>query len=109
MKFPKSKPYRNRKHLINVAMLDCQVCGASTGCDAAHSNWAHHGKSMSRKADDQYTAAMCRSCHAELDQGAHLTKAERQNMWTTAWIKTVRKLIKDGNWPIDVPEPEEAK
>ena len=109
MKFPKSKPYRNKKHLINVAMMDCQVCGASGPVQASHSNWSHHGKSMARKADDQYTAAICQSCHYEIDQGSHLTKEQRQEMWTNAWISTVRKLVKSGDWPLDIPEPEEAK
>lgn len=108
MKYPKSKPYRNKKHLINVAMLDCQVCGASTGSDAAHSNWSHHGKSMSRKADDIFVAAMCRSCHTELDVGSHLTKAERQELWTAAWKKTVKRLVDEGNWPHDIDVPQEA-
>ena len=109
MKFPKSKPYRNKKHLINVALLDCQVCGAPGPVQASHSNWSHHGKSMARKADDQFTAAICQPCHAEIDQGSHMTKAERQEVWTNAWIKTVRSLVKSGDWPLDIPEPEEAK
>ena len=76
---------------------------------AAHSNWAKHGKSFSRKADDQYTAAMCQFCHAELDQGSHMTKEQRQEMWNKAWIKTVQALVELGQWPTDVPVPEEAQ
>jgi hypothetical protein len=109
MKFPKSQPYRNKKHLMNVAALECQVCGKDGATQAAHSNWAKHGKSFGRKADDQYTAAMCQFCHHELDQGWMLTKLQRQDMWTTAWIKTVKRLVAEGLWPDNVEIPEEAK
>ena len=108
MKFPKSKPYRNKRHLIYVAMMDCQVCGASGPVQASHSNWSHHGKSMARKADDIFVAAMCRSCHTELDTGSRLTKEERQAMWMDAWKKTVKRLVNDGDWPHDIDVPAEA-
>ena len=108
MKFPKSKPYRNKRLLISVSMLECQVCGHPPSSDPAHSNWSHHGKSMSRKADDIFVAAMCRSCHTELDTGSRLTKEERQAMWMDAWKKTVKRLVNDGDWPHDIDVPVEA-
>ena len=106
--FPKSKPYRNKRHLMNVAMLPCQVCGKEGATQAAHSNWAKHGKSFSRKADDQYTAAMCVMCHAELDQGHMLTKEQRQEMWDGAFRRTVKALVDAGKWPAEIPVPEDA-
>ena len=105
----KSQPYRNKRHLMNVAMLDCQVCGLSGHTQAAHSNWGKHGKSFGRKADDQYTAAMCQFCHSELDQGANLTKEQRQEMWEKAWIKTVHAIVELGQWPAEIEIPKEAK
>ena len=92
-----------------VAMLDCQHCGASGPSDAAHSNWSHHGKSFGRKADDIYVAALCREHHYEIDQGSNLTKAERQELWNAAFIKTVRELVRLGQWPAEIEIPEEAK
>lgn len=38
---------------------------------AAHANWSVFGKSMGRKADDQYTVWACHACHVLwLDQGS---------------------------------------
>lgn len=108
MKVPKSTPYRNKKHLMNVAQLECQVCGKDGLTQAAHSNWSKHGKSFARKADDQYTAAMCMFCHQELDQGWMLTKEQRQAMWDMAWRKTVKRLVAEDKWPLDIPVPQEV-
>jgi hypothetical protein len=106
--FPKSTPYRNKRHLMNVASLSCQVCGKDGATQAAHSNWGKHGKSFGRKADDQYTAAMCQFCHSELDQGHMLKKEQRQEMWGEAFRRTVKALVDSGKWPSDVPVPEDA-
>jgi uncharacterized CHY-type Zn-finger protein len=109
VKYAKSVPYRNKRHLMNVSQLACQHCGADNGCQAAHSNFSKHGKSMARKADDNYVAALCLKCHHDLDFGSHLTKAERMDMWTQAWVKTVKQIVQLGQWPADVEIPEEAK
>ena len=59
--------FRSKNHLKNVADLPCQHCGAEGQTQAAHSNWAKHGKGRGIKASDEYTAALCQACHAELD------------------------------------------
>lgn len=71
---------------------------------AAHSNWGG-GKGRGVKADDNLVAALCLKCHYDIDQGAHMTKDERQEMWHKAHIKTVQLLVARGEWPVDVPLP----
>lgn len=88
--------YRSKSHLKNVASLACQHCGAEGQTQAAHSNWAKHGKGRGIKASDEFTAALCYTCHAELDQGMCLTKEERQAMWDKAYEKTLLALAKQG-------------
>jgi hypothetical protein len=96
---PKFNYFRSKKHLKNVASLCCQHCGADGCTQAAHSNWAFHGKGRGIKASDQYTAALCHFCHYELDQGKNLSRLERQALWFNAWHKTVAKLQQQGKWP----------
>lgn len=76
---------------------------------AAHSNMAQHGKGRSIKASDEYSAALCMSCHYEIDQGAKWSKAERQQAWQMAHFKTVQLLVDTNQWPVDIPVPDIAK
>ncbi len=73
---------------------------------AAHTNWGG-GKGRGIKADDNLVAALCMTCHYDIDQGAQWSKAERQQAWNVAHYKTVLAL-KD-NWPVDIPIPNIAK
>jgi hypothetical protein len=81
-------------------------CGAHGSTQAAHSNQSAHGKGRGIKASDTHTAALCATCHRELDQGHRLSKAERIEMWTTAWRNTVRALIQRGEWPAEIDIPD---
>ena len=104
--FQKHKYIRSKKLLKLMASLDCQCCGMDNGVQAAHSNWAEWGgKGKSLKSSDEYTAALCLKCHYEIDQGAHLTKHERKEMWFKAHLKTVDKLVENNQWPTEVPIP----
>jgi len=97
-------PYiRSKKLLKLVACLDCQICGSGLMVQAAHSNMAQHGKGRGIKASDEYTAALCMSCHYEIDQGKTLSKQERQDLWQKAHQKTVAAL--QDQWPVGVPMP----
>jgi hypothetical protein len=102
-------PYvRSKKLLKLVASLDCQLCGSGVCVQAAHSNWGG-GKGRGIKADDNLTAALCMSCHHDIDQGAKLSKAERQSAWRMAHHKTVQLLVDTNQWPVDIPIPEIAQ
>ena len=96
---PKFSYYRSKKHLKNVASLSCQNCYIEDQTQAAHSNWAEHGKGRSIKASDEFTAALCQTCHTELDSGAKLSRDQRRELWDMAYQKTVNKLKSQGLWP----------
>jgi beta-glucanase (GH16 family) len=63
---------------------------------AAHANWGLYGKGMGQKAHDCFVAALCIRCHAELDQGKNLSADERQQMWESAFRKTLLALFETG-------------
>ena len=95
---PKFNYFRSKAHLTNVASLACQNCGMEGQTQAAHSNWAEHGKGRGIKASDIFTAALCQTCHAELDQGQHLSKEQRRQMWDEAYKRTKQRLKDEGKW-----------
>ncbi len=97
---------RSRPLLNAIKALPCQHCGAAAPSDPAHSNMAQHGKARGKKSSDLFVAALCRADHHELDQGSRLSRDERQAMWTNAWRKTVRELVKRGTWPLHLPIPD---
>lgn len=105
MNYQKHKYIRSKKLLKLVASLDCQLCGSGVCVQAAHTNWGG-GKGWGIKADDNLTAALCMSCHYDIDQGAKWSKAERQQAWNVAHYKTVQTLTDNGQWPVDIPVPE---
>jgi hypothetical protein len=103
---PKFAYIRSRKLLKAVADLPCQNCGRYGYTQAAHSNQSEHGKCMAKKASDVYTAALCYTCHSALDQGSHMTREQRVELWGNAWRKTVKALLSAGTWPADVAIPD---
>ena len=83
-----------QKTIRTNATLDCQHCGASDGTVCAcHSNQSRHGKGMGLKAPDSLVVALCHRCHYQMDNGKNLSKQERRDMWTEAYVKTMRTLI----------------
>ena len=90
--------YRNAKLLRAVREAPCMMCGIQDGTVvAAHSNQLRDGKGKGIKAHDYRIAAMCYRCHAEIDQGAKLSKEERLQAWEEAHRKTVGWLF-DNQW-----------
>ena len=87
--------YRNEKLRRAVAALPCQICGRH-GTQASHSNQLRDGKGMGIKAHDYRIAALCPECHADIDQGKDLTKAERHDKWNEAHRKTIGALFENG-------------
>jgi hypothetical protein len=102
MQYLKHQYVRSQKLLKLVAALSCQSCGMDNGVQAAHSNWGG-GKGKGIKADDNLVAALCLKCHYEIDQGAHLSKDERKEMWLKAHKATIEAL--GDRWPTEVPIP----
>ena len=90
--------YRNQKLLEAVRESPCQHCGRMDGTVvAAHSNQSRDGKGRSLKANDYRIAALCFTCHAELDQGHKLSREERLNMWEAAHRETVGWLFENNH------------
>jgi hypothetical protein len=89
--------YRNQKLLEAIRQAPCMCCGAEDGtvC-AAHSNQMRDGKGRSLKADDYRIAALCFTCHSELDQGAKMSRQERLDMWEAAHRASIGWLFDTG-------------
>jgi hypothetical protein len=89
--------YRNKKILELVRQSPCQTCGTEDGTVvAAHSNQLRDGKGRGLKAHDYRIAALCFRCHAELDQGTKMSKAERVESWEDAHRGTIGWLFEKG-------------
>lgn len=102
---PKTVQHRN-PHLLSMARgMTCLlrvpgVCqGGTETTVAAHSNWAIHGKSGARKADDCYSVWSCAACHIGwLDQG----KASKQDKQAAFMAGHVRQVEQ---WRLIATEP----
>lgn len=72
-------------------------CGVQNGTVvAAHSNQLRDGKGRGIKAHDYRIAALCYTCHSDLDQGSKMSKEERLEMWENAHRKTIGWLFDQG-------------
>ena len=89
--------YRNKKLLEIVRESPCQLCGARDGTVvAAHSNQLRDGKGRSIKAHDYRIAALCYTCHSDIDQGK-MGREGKQDLWEMAHRKTVGWLFENGH------------
>lgn len=82
---PAPKPVEHRNEdLLRLARGKKCLLAIGTHCSgdetvvACHSNLGEHGKSMARKADDQYTVWGCFHCHQALDSGAFSADVKRE-------------------------------
>lgn len=75
-----------------VASLACVQCG-SPDTQAAHRN---EGKGMALKTHDCWTAALCPTCHTEIDQGRHMTRDQRRAAIDRAIVLTLAGLVLTG-------------
>lgn len=86
--------YRNKALLELVRQSPCQHCGKQDGTVvAAHSNQLKDGKGKGIKAHDYRIAALCFTCHFEVDQGSSLDRHERIELWETAHRRTIGWLF----------------
>jgi len=86
--------YRNAKLLVACRQLPCQLCEIEDGTVvAAHSNQLADGKGRGIKASDYRVAALCFSCHMDLDQGNKLSKDQRREFWEIAHRRTIGELF----------------
>ena len=50
---------------------------------------------MGIKANDYRIAALCHSCHSDLDQGTRLSRSERLELWEAAHRATIGWLFEN--------------
>lgn len=92
----KDTAYRNRRLLDLANGQPCAWCGVKDGTVvAAHANWSDYGKGAMRKADDCFVAFLCRTCHAEIDQGRG-DHEHKRHVWECAHRATMLSLWKQG-------------
>jgi hypothetical protein len=60
---------------------------------AAHSNQLRDGKGKGIKAEDYRIAALCYTCHHQVDQGFLWDKAQKREVWEDAHRKTIGWLF----------------
>ena len=82
---------RDSKRLAAVRLLPCVRCG-HPGSQAAHSNWAEHGKAKGLKANDAFTIPLCLHCHQWLDQYHVMSRGESKVWFMRMLDKTNRML-----------------
>ena len=63
---------------------------------AAHSNQLRDGKGRSIKAHDYRIAALCYTCHADIDQGK-MSREDKQDLWEMAHRKTIGWLFENNH------------
>jgi hypothetical protein len=81
------------KWFAAVATIEhCVLCG-TYGIQVAHSN---QDRGKSQKADAWLTAALCPTCHHEIDNGKVLSQLERRGMMDRAIVLTFSKLVESG-------------
>lgn len=91
--FPKLNTFRSERLRRAVADLPCVCCGRIGETQVAHGN---QGKGLSIKASDARLAALCCTCHSNLDQGGKMTKAERRAFEDEMIAKTYVMLVEAG-------------
>lgn len=91
--------WRSRK-LLDAARdaPHCMGCFRHNAGDVvmAHANWHEYGKGGALKAHDWAIAALCGTCHMEIDQGKAMTKDERKETWIRAHVRTLEWLFETG-------------
>ncbi len=95
MNLQKDPQYKNEKLRRAVASLPCQLCGLDGQTQASHSNQSRDGRGIGRKTHDYRLAALCQTCHYEIDYGLR-TREEKLNLWEAAHRKTIGGLFKRG-------------
>ena len=91
---------RDRKRLAAIRKLPCVKCGKPAPSEACHANWAEFGKSMGKKASDEFTISLCRDCHYSLDTYKNLSREEAKLLF--------EKLLKKTNLMLEINDLKET-
>ena len=79
---------RSPKRLAEIRKLPCVKCGKPAPSEACHANWSEYGKSMGKKASDEFTISLCRDCHYSLDTYKNLSREEAKLLFEKLLKKT---------------------
>lgn len=89
--------YRSPKLLKSAQGQACQYCESRGTTVSCHANRVALGKGTGIKAPDFYVAWLCQDCHSLYDgRTGRLTKAECDELWTRAYLRTVREWFEQG-------------
>lgn len=89
--------FRSPTLLRSAEGQPCAHCGAIGTTVAAHANKVSLGKGVGIKCPDMYVADLCEVCHALVDgRLGRLTKAEKWELWVSAYLKTVKRWFDQG-------------
>ena len=84
---------RDRKRLAAIRKLPCAKCGKPAPSEACHANWSEYGKSMGKKASDEFTISLCRVCHSWFDGYFQLTR-EESKAWFAKMLEKTERMLK---------------
>lgn len=105
---PKFAYVRDERLRDMCRAMCCQHCGKGgpdAGVTWAHSNQGEHGKGKGIKASDVFVAALCDSCHFQIDQGKDWPQDVKLRVWEAAHRRTKLHALANGLWPKDIPCP----
>lgn len=89
--------FRSKKLLNSAEGQACTVCGSVGTTVSAHANSVALGKGTGIKCPDFYTCHLCVTCHSLYDgRAGKLTKQEKEEMWTIAFLRTVKRWFDQG-------------
>lgn len=89
--------FRSPKLLRSAEGQACVLCGSVGTTIAAHANSVALGKGTGIKAPDYYAVHLCQGCHDLYDgRQGKLTKQQKEEMWTLAFIRTIARLFNQG-------------
>jgi hypothetical protein len=89
--------YRSPKLLKSAQGQRCQYCDSLGTTVSCHANRVALGKGTGIKAPDFYVAWLCQECHSLYDgRTGRLTKDECDELWTRAYLRTVREWFLQG-------------
>lgn len=90
---PKPETFRSERWLAAVRLVPVCVRCRTNGVEPAHRN---EGKGGAVKTHDCWTAALCRPCHREIDQGKSLSRESRRAEIDRCIVLTLAELVLAG-------------
>lgn len=83
---------RSSGRLNQIRRLPCIRCGSPAPSQACHANWSEYGKSLSKKASDEYTIPLCAICHKNLDEYKLGNREETKRLFER-WLEQTNRLL----------------